>query len=185
VLVNVDGDDVAVPIASPSGVGPGKILTAKIKNSETNSIKSSKILASKEKEDIKLYYFSPFDQYAQNQNTQEVVAIDPAYDVEFRLEIYEANEKLSMLKEKNPETYSKILALNENIGKLEDRIKRIEYIGEADKLIQENLSKIEISKEKLESKKSELREELKTKLTQVIQGAKSFKKTEEFKKLKE
>jgi len=65
VLVNVDGDDVKVPISSLTDIPATKILT---KNSNS------------EKQKIQFYYFSPFSIYARNIDTEQVYAFDPQID---------------------------------------------------------------------------------------------------------
>lgn len=73
IMVNFDGDDVAIPIASTSGNTPSEVLSAK---------NESKI------EENMLYYFSPFEQYAENKRNGNISSIDPQDDF-----WYEASEK--------------------------------------------------------------------------------------------
>lgn len=78
IMVNFDGDDVAIPIASTSGNTPSEVLSAK---------NESKI------EENMLYYFSPFEQYAENKRNGNISSIDPQDD--FWYEVSEKN-KLSL-----------------------------------------------------------------------------------------
>ncbi|MFA5917297.1 MAG: hypothetical protein WC850_03645 [Candidatus Gracilibacteria bacterium] len=71
VMVNFDGDDVTVPIASTSGNTPSEVLIAQNGGS---------------KEDNKLYYFSPFDMYGENTKTEEVSSINPVDNINKTLE---------------------------------------------------------------------------------------------------
>lgn len=83
VLVNIDWDDVSVPIASTSWVWPGEILTHKFED----------------KENTKLYYFWPLDQYAQNLETQEVHSIKPEDNFvpkPKKLSYYEKNSNMTI-----------------------------------------------------------------------------------------
>ncbi len=82
VLVNIDWDDVSVPIASTSWVWPWEILTSKSWDSENT----------------KLYYFWSLDQYAQNNTTKEVHSLKPEYNFTpkaKKLLYYEKNSNLS------------------------------------------------------------------------------------------
>jgi len=65
VLVNIDWDDVQVPMTSPSDTSPSQILSQK---------------AWESKENLKFYYFSPFSIYTKNLNTEEIRALDPQVD---------------------------------------------------------------------------------------------------------
>jgi len=65
IIVNIDGDDVDIPIASPSDISPSQILTQK-----------SWVV----KADLQFYYFSPFDIYSKNTVTNQINAIDPQMD---------------------------------------------------------------------------------------------------------
>ena len=69
IMVNVDGDDVAIPIASTQGAANFELLNGKLndKISKKRSGKSSKAR--------KLYYFSPFDQYIEDESG-ETEALD-------------------------------------------------------------------------------------------------------------
>lgn len=62
IMVNFDWDDVIIPIASTSWNTPSEVLIAQ--NWWTS-------------DDNKLYYFSPFEQYWENENSWEVSSIDP------------------------------------------------------------------------------------------------------------
>lgn len=71
IFVNTDWDDVAVPIASTTWNWPSEALIwQNIWNNENN----------------KLYYFSPFEQYAENLETSEIVSINPMDNVDWILE---------------------------------------------------------------------------------------------------
>lgn len=92
IMVNFDGDDVAIPIASTSGNTPSEVLSAK---------NESKI------EENTLYYFSPLEQYAESKVTGNISSINPQDD--FWFEISEKNtsslqevqtKKNTVLKEK-------------------------------------------------------------------------------------
>ncbi len=66
IMVNFDWDDVSIPIASTSGNTPSEVLVAK--NWDTDNSNS------------KLYYFNPFEQYAENEVSWNVSSIDPQDD---------------------------------------------------------------------------------------------------------
>ncbi len=66
IMMNVDGNDVSVPIASPTGNTPSEILDQGKDISE------------------KLYYFGPFDLYSENEVTGDVQALDPQEAVDLR-----------------------------------------------------------------------------------------------------
>lgn len=65
IMVNFDWDDVSIPIASTSGNTPSEVLSAKNGSDVKNN---------------KLYYFNPFEQYAENQLTWDISSIDPQDD---------------------------------------------------------------------------------------------------------
>jgi len=65
IIVNVDGDDVDIPIASPSDTPPSQIITKKSGNI---------------KEKLKFYYFTPFDIYSINRENSQINALDPQVD---------------------------------------------------------------------------------------------------------
>ena len=65
IMVNFDWDDVSVPIASTSWNTPSEVLSAK----NWSNIKNNK-----------LYYFNPFEQYAENEVTWDISSIDPQDD---------------------------------------------------------------------------------------------------------
>jgi len=65
IIVNVDGDDVDIPIASPSDSAPSKILTSKSWD---------------KKENLHFFYFWPFDIYSKNTITGQVNTINPQDD---------------------------------------------------------------------------------------------------------
>ena len=64
--MNVDGNDVSVPIASPTGNTPSEILDQGKDVSE------------------KFYYFGPFDLYSENKVTGDVQALNPQLAVDLR-----------------------------------------------------------------------------------------------------
>lgn len=70
IMVNFDGDDVSIPIASTSWNTPSEILIAQ------NWGKT---------EDNKLYYFNPFEQYSENTKNGEVSSIDPKDNIDSSL----------------------------------------------------------------------------------------------------
>ena len=82
ILVNVDKNDVAVPIASPTGNTPSELL-------DTGAWESD------------YYYFSPFDIYAENLETGFVQALDPGKAVDPREEsdLKLSKEEKDILKE--------------------------------------------------------------------------------------
>jgi len=65
IVVNIDGDDVDIPVASPSDIPPSQILLRK---------------SWQEKQNLQFYYFGPFDIYSKNKITGQVNAIDPQKD---------------------------------------------------------------------------------------------------------
>jgi len=65
IVINVDGDDVKMPLASIADIPPSKILTKKSWSS---------------KEGLKFYYFSLFSIYAENIHTHKLNAFDPEVD---------------------------------------------------------------------------------------------------------
>jgi len=62
IIVNVDWDDIDIPVASPSDIPPSQTLTQK---SGTN------------KKELQFFYFSPFDIYSKNSVTGQINAINP------------------------------------------------------------------------------------------------------------
>ncbi|MCH8519057.1 C10 family peptidase [Candidatus Gracilibacteria bacterium] len=66
IMMNVDGNDVSVPIASPSGNSPSEILSHGDEIEET------------------LYYFGPFEMYSENPEDGTVQAIDPQMSIDLR-----------------------------------------------------------------------------------------------------
>jgi len=65
IIVNIDWDDVDIPIASPSDIPPTKILVNKSWDIKENS---------------KFYYFGIFEIYSKHIITGQVQSIDPQYD---------------------------------------------------------------------------------------------------------
>jgi len=65
IVVNIDGDDVDIPVASPSDTPPSQRLLDK---------------SWAEKQELQFYYFGPFDIYSKNQITGQINAIDPHSD---------------------------------------------------------------------------------------------------------
>lgn len=59
-MVNIDGDDVAIPIASTQGSANFELLSAELEATRGNSDNSRSARAHK------LYYFSPFEQYIED-----------------------------------------------------------------------------------------------------------------------
>lgn len=70
VMVNFDWDDVTVPIASTSWNTPSEVLVAQNWGN---------------KDDNKLYYFSPFEQYSENEKSWEISSIDPVDNIDSEL----------------------------------------------------------------------------------------------------
>jgi hypothetical protein len=70
IMMNVDGNDVSIPIASPTGNTPSEIPDQGKDISE------------------KLYYFGPFDLYSENEITGDVQALDPQLAVDLRDESF-------------------------------------------------------------------------------------------------
>ncbi len=66
IMMNVDGNDVSVPIASPTGNTPSEILD------QGNDVSE------------KFYYFGPFDLYSENEVTGDVQALNPQLAVDLR-----------------------------------------------------------------------------------------------------
>jgi len=64
IMVNIDGTDVPVPVASTTDISPSKTLLLR---------------SHWEKEDIKFFYFGPFDIYARNIYTQTIYPFDPQF----------------------------------------------------------------------------------------------------------
>lgn len=63
IMVNFDGNDVSIPVSSTSWNTPSEVLTVKNGNDNNN-----------------FYYFSPFEQYAENEITGNVSSINPQDD---------------------------------------------------------------------------------------------------------
>lgn len=70
-MVNYDWNDVTIPVASTNWNTPSEILLAQNKWTI---------------DDNKLYYFSPFDMYWENTQTEEVSSIDPIDNIDQTLE---------------------------------------------------------------------------------------------------
>lgn len=66
VIVNLDDNDVKIPIASPVGKAPSEALNYRLKNNEWNQSWNKK-----------LYYFSPFDQWIINEETNNAETLNP------------------------------------------------------------------------------------------------------------
>lgn len=80
ILVNIDWDDVSVPIASTSWVWPAEILELKNWNTKNN----------------KLYYFWAFDQYIEDLNNWDVLSINPNDDIENKLLNFQNLDKIEL-----------------------------------------------------------------------------------------
>lgn len=104
IIVNLDGNDVQVPIASPSGKTPSEALNIRFDKNHGNS------------ENEKLYYFSPFDQWivdengnaeTLNPNNQE----DKIIETEKSENNFENNSEISLrsAENRNNENVAKIL----------------------------------------------------------------------------
>lgn len=86
IMVNFDGDDVAIPIAATSGNTPSEVLAAKNE--------------SKQKENT-LYYFGPFEQYAENKINGNISSIDPQDDPWDEVSQKDSKNTLITLQKKN------------------------------------------------------------------------------------
>ncbi len=87
IMVNFDWDDVSIPIASTDWSTPSEILVAKNGNIDSK--------------ETKLYYFNPFEQYAENELTWNVSSIDPQDDyVKESANSIQTESKTAKLKEK-------------------------------------------------------------------------------------
>jgi len=65
IMVNVDGDDVAVPLLSTADIPPSQILTKK---------------SWVPKDELQFFYFGPFDIYSKNTITGQINAVNPQID---------------------------------------------------------------------------------------------------------
>ena len=92
IMMNVDGNDVSVPIASPTGNTPSEILDQGKDVSE------------------KLYYFGPFDLYSENEVTWDVQAINPQVAVDLRddTQVERTKEEKEVLKTQKEELKTKL-----------------------------------------------------------------------------
>lgn len=70
IMVNVDWDDVSIPLASTYGSTNYEVLGGKI----DKKLKEKKLKSTSKK----LYYFWPFEQYIQDEDSREVDSVDPA-----------------------------------------------------------------------------------------------------------
>lgn len=118
ILVNVDGDDVAVPISSTTWSAPSEVLLTK--NWWTN-------------EENKLYYFSPFEQYWENVKTGGVSSVNPIDNIDELLNNTKLTQEEKEIKRKESQS-----ALKEKIenAKLETiRFKETDdFIKEKEKI---------------------------------------------------
>jgi len=78
IIVNIDGDDVQVPIASPSDYAPSQILIDK---------------SWEKKENLQFFYFWPFDIYSKNLLTENIHAINPSIDPIEKKEIFDTMDE--------------------------------------------------------------------------------------------
>jgi len=115
-LVNIDGNDVMIPISGTLWVGPARALTKKW-----------------EEEHTKVYYFWPFEQYSKNEKTGEVYSIDPtnylgrkADDEEVQKEIRE--ELYGKLEEVN--MYVNTHAFKKQIEKIQGQYYSLWEVGQ-------------------------------------------------------
>ncbi|NDK07811.1 hypothetical protein EOM39_01025 [Candidatus Gracilibacteria bacterium] len=104
VMVNFDGDDVTIPIASTSGNTPSEVLLAQNGGEE---------------KDNKLYYFSPFDMYGENTKKDEISAIDPVENIDNQLNL---DTKLTK-EEKQEKRKTLKLALKEKISGMKQEVR--------------------------------------------------------------
>lgn len=89
IMINVDGDDVAVPISSTMWGTPSEVLS----DGKTNK---------------KFYYYSPFSQYSEDITTKEVISINPRDNIEVTGVMKNEIRKASLKKElQNLKTSSK------------------------------------------------------------------------------
>jgi len=127
IIVNVDGDDVDIPIASPSDISPSQILTQK-----SWAIKA----------DLQFYYFSPFDIYSKNTVTNQINAINPQMDP------IEENEILDEMKDEEKQQIG--VYIKEKKKQLPTRFKQqweyVKYLKGTQKFkeIKENFSQYNI-----------------------------------------
>lgn len=94
IIVNLDGNDVEVPIASPSGKTPSEALNIRFNKNHNNDGNK------------KLYYFSPFDQWMVDENGN-AETLNPNNQEDEVVEKSENNSEISLRNaenEKNPET---------------------------------------------------------------------------------
>jgi len=105
IIVNVDGDDVKIPVASPSDIPPSQILVNK---------------SGANKQDLQFFYFWPLDIYSRNISTEQINALNPQTDPledekDENLEKLTPEEQVQILKimtekkEKLPEIFEKQL----------------------------------------------------------------------------
>jgi len=113
IIVNVDWDDVDIPIASKSDTPPTQILR---KKSRTN------------KEELHFFYLSPFDIYSQNKITRQINAIDPQIDP------IEAEEILDdMTEEEKAQTRKYIWEQKKNISQwFKNQLQQIKAYKQSD-----------------------------------------------------
>lgn len=102
IIVNIDGNDVWVPIASTTWATPSEALTEKWQEKNT-----------------KMYYFWPFEQYSENTISWDVYSIDPSdydnsLDTNKKISNQERSLKLNSQKENIKDKFNK--AKNEAIN---------------------------------------------------------------------
>jgi len=100
ILINLDGDDVKVPVFSLSDTSATTILAQKSRT---------------KKENLEFYYFSLFSIYAKNKITGEMYAfhpeIDPTEDMFIWMQQQDINRIMSKQRSKIPEIFQKELAI--------------------------------------------------------------------------
>ena len=178
VLVNIDWDDVAIPIASPSGVWPGEILSLEANNDKKTTTEWEN--------NYKLYYFSPFEQYIQLENTKEVFSINPIENTDRQLENFISNKKIEKLKQLEWEkTLIKEKYVFDNIKDEKNIATFLEQTRIESEELEEKLSKISIDSEIIQAKEKEIKTNLINKLEKLKQNSRENKKSLDFQKKKE
>ncbi|MDD3793805.1 MAG: C10 family peptidase [Candidatus Gracilibacteria bacterium] len=118
ILVNSDGNDVVVPIASTSGIGPGELLSLQNEEKINNKNKENK---TNKKSNNKLYYFGPMEQYSIDEENEEVISINPQDEIDLVIE----NDKTLKKEDKEKQ---KLKAKQELKNRINDyKIKAKEY----------------------------------------------------------
>lgn len=188
IIVNIDWDDVAIPIASPEWIWPSEILLLQMSPNSKNYTN-----------DNKFYYFSPFEQYIENKKTKEIFSINKEENIDFQINSFILKEKMSIIEELYKKDLAELEKNNEenieknDINKVnltkEEFLEKIinEYEDQIEKNTKLNnfLNLIELDKVIIDSKRIELENMLERKLEELKSWVKEYKKTEDFKIQKE